>query len=156
MKVPASITYTETPTYREIVIKTFDSSLLTFQLTLILIPFLLIEILLIEPDTFLSAFIFVLGCLLTIYWIFRNIKGEYRILFYDDHIEFRRGWPPQIKKIQTDEIVTVKVRRRTGKVSRGGRIMHTTTGPNVDDYYIITKNGETTLIHLLPEKKKNL
>jgi hypothetical protein len=146
MKHPKSIIISESLNHKTFTIKTFESSLLIFQLTLILTPFLLIELLIVEPDTFLSLTIFILGLLLIIYWIISNILGKYEIHFTQNYIEFKLGFPVITEKIHYSDIIRIRIKRRMGKTGMSGRTGATTTGPNVDDYYIITKSKEFLII----------
>lgn len=146
MRCPKSIIISNNLNCKTFTIKTFESSLLIFQLIVILIPFLLIELLIVNPDTFISLTIFILGLLLITFWIVSNILGKYEIHFTQNYIEFKLGFPVITKKIYYSDIIRIRIKRRTGKTGMSGRTGATTTGPNVDDYYIITQSEEFLII----------
>ncbi len=154
MKVPSGLISKITPEYRQFTMQTFDWSLLIFQVILVLLPFALVGIFIVEPDTFTSIAVFLGGLSLIGYWIARNFLGRYTILLADTYVEFRSGWPARIKRIDFRDIERIRIRRRTGKVASGGRIMHTTVGPDVDDYYLVTNEGEMLIIPLATRRVK--
>lgn len=155
MKQPETFILKEQEDGKSYQIKTFDSSMLIFQIVLILVPFLLIEILLVRPDTFNSVSIFIIGLTIIGYWICTNIYGKYEITIKNEFVEFKYGYPlPKSKKIHVKDIINLKIKRRSGKSITGGRAGVTTTGPDVDDYLIITKKGEYKMIPSCSKKEK--
>src|SRR5690606_16013017 len=87
MKVPSGLISKITPEYRQFTMQTFDWSLLIFQVILVLLPFALVGIFIVEPDTFTSIAVFLGGLSLIGYWIARNFLGRYTILLADTYVE---------------------------------------------------------------------
>lgn len=155
MKTPSSIKIKSKINDTEITVKTFDSSLLLFQITLCLIPILLIEFLVIKPDTFLSISIFLAIITAITLWILSNLQGKYIISINSSEVTFTtKSLGSKNTTFNLDSIQNFKIKRRTGKTITGGRSGVTTTGPNVDDYYIITDDQEYLMTPGLSTKEK--
>lgn len=147
MRKPESVKLEESSNGKKIVIKTFDVSQFIFQIVLILVPFLLIEILIVNPDTIVSVVIFIAGITLIGYWITTNLLSRYDIFISHGRLTIKTGFPlPHTKGINLKSIVSIKIKRRSGKTGGAGRGGVSTTGPNVDDYFIVTRNSEDYLM----------
>lgn len=146
MRTPPSVKVKDSAG-QKIEIKTFDSTQLIFQIVMVLLPFLSIELLIVVPDTILSFTIFLVGISLIGYWIYRNIISRYEIEIDDKKVSITAGYPfPVTKEIELGDIFDIIIKRRSGKVGSGGRNPVVTRGPDVDDYYIVTKYGEDYLM----------
>lgn len=155
MNIPKSIQLTEEDNCKKFEISTYDPMMLLFQIIIILIPFLAIEFLVVKPDTLVSIAILAGGAILIGYWILANYYGKYEIILTNERVKFKSGYLlVDDKEFILSDIKNIKVVRRTGKKYSGGRTGVTTTGPDVDDYYILLNDSDYLMTPKCSKKEK--